>query len=160
MGDLEVRVGGALVANEGVVESVEDPKERRSRRGVCQCQAEVEMDFVARLMANEGVEVLLPLPGDSHYQINACKACCGGLMDLQLLPRSWKDVIEIVLVSLRHTAQQREVAFLFREDICKFILENWRRICPDKVPASNNPSARAVCSFLHRHRETDGNMRQ
>lgn len=81
----------------------------------------------------------LPLAGDWCYAFK-CSDCTGGTETFEFLPRSWMDIVQIVIYNLRLRREDELLAegkevdkdkmfFRFKEDICYFIDKNWGRVC-------------------------------
>lgn len=79
----------------------------------------------------------VPLPGDSFFTINWCPNCKPDneeeLISIEILPRQWSDIAEITLINLHQNSSEDKKAFIFREEICKFVSKHWDRLCIGKV---------------------------
>ena len=99
------------------------------------CKTPIPYDQMASIIATKSEQkIILPLPGDIHFQIESCPACSPDHgMQVQLLPRDWTEILHVTLNNLQHLAPHKEFSFHFQEHIRPFIASQWERLCIGQV---------------------------
>ena len=115
------------------------------------CKGCKEVVWIDRL-GNQFSNVLVPVPGDSKFDVTYCPNCKpeGSVfpVNIRFLPRNWVDIANVAINNLIMLSDRKKLLFLFRDEICEFVEYYWNQLASEKNKATSWEST--MSSAMHR----------